>query len=387
MAGTAGSGKTTLGRAVARSVGAALLDLDTVTNPLLDELAPVLPGDHWLSSPVAAEIRRGRYAALRATAADVLAGGVPVVLVAPFTAELRGGVEWRELLAALAPHQPTVLHLDGPDDVLAARRAVRGASRDAFRSNVSSTARPLVPHVRVDVLLSPAQQLFRARQALGLRAPVPASELFQLEFSGFLFDLDGTLVDSTPAVLRAWARLAMEFGFPLDVVQDNHGRPARPLLAELLPPDRVDVALARVLEFENTDVDDVVPTPGAVDLLAALPPERVALVTSGRRSVVRARLAAAGMAAPAVTVTRDDVTEPKPHPEPYLAGAAALGLDAADCLAVEDAPAGIRSARAAGCRVLAVRGTVDDADLVGADLVVDSLDQLTLVAGRLTPRL
>src|SRR5690348_13342663 len=100
VAGEAGSGKSTLGRALASAMAVPLVDLDTVTNPLLDRLADrVLPG-HWLGSPHSGEIRDGRYAALRAVARDAVATAGGAVLVAPFSAELRGGPEWASLVEA-----------------------------------------------------------------------------------------------------------------------------------------------------------------------------------------------------------------------------------------------------------------------------------------------
>jgi len=159
VAGAAGSGKTTLGRAVAAALHLAVLDLDQLTNPLLDALGSVIPGDHWLSGPHAAQVRAGRYAVLRAAAADLVGLGQGAVLIAPFTAELRGGTEWEELVTALEPATVWVIHLDGPPEILAQRRRGRGASRDAFRPPDSAPEPPAVPHLRVEVSLSTAEQV------------------------------------------------------------------------------------------------------------------------------------------------------------------------------------------------------------------------------------
>lgn len=156
VAGPAASGKTTLGRALAERSGAVLLDLDTVTNPLLDALGDcVAPGGHWNDPRLRATVRPARYAALLAVASDQVAEDL--VLVAPFTAELRGGPEWSALLAAVAPAVPRVVWLDAPPAVLAARRGARGEARDRFPP--PSAEQPQVPHQRIDASTPTEAQL------------------------------------------------------------------------------------------------------------------------------------------------------------------------------------------------------------------------------------
>lgn len=378
VAGEAGSGKTTLGTELARALSLTLLDLDSLTNPLLDALVPSVLDTHWLTGPHAPQIRAGRYGALRAVAHDVIAAGQGVVLVAPFTAELAGGAEWEELADALRPADPRVLYLAGSPDALAIRRAKRGEDRDRFRSEHPSTE-VKVPHARIEVLLSPPQQLFRALQALGVRHRIDQdSAVFGETFEAVLFDLDGTLADSTAAVLRSWSELAREFGFAPEDVQGNHGQPAETLLGRLVPTARLDAALKRVEDLEVADLGDVTATPGASIFFGAIPQSRRAVVTSGTRRIATARLRAAGFEIPATLITRDDVLKGKPDPEPFLLAARQLGTDPARCLVVEDASAGIHAAKAAGCAVLAVRGTSPDAELSDADLIVDSLDQVKI---------
>ena len=379
VAGPAGSGKTTLGKALARRIGAAALDLDVLTNPLLDGLGDLLSGGHWLSGPDSARVRAARYSVLREVAGDLVRNGMPVVLIAPFTAELQGMGEWDLLRTAVAPHDPAVIYLNGPAELLAERRAARGESRDAYRTDVPPRE-PRVPHTSIDVVLSPRQQELRAAQALGAVIPPDAAEpVFARTYEAVLFDLDGTLVDSTPAVLRSWARLGEEFGVPAEAVQRNHGRPPEGLLAEFLAPAEVDRAVALVETFETEDVEGVTALPGALDLLAQLPAHRYAIVTSGTRPVAGARIARAGIVQPAVFVTRDRVTKPKPDPQPFLMAAHELGVDPRRCLVFEDAPAGVHSAVAAGCTVIAMVGTVGADELGQADLVIESLEHLRAV--------
>lgn len=209
--------------------------------------------------------------------------------------------------------------------------------------------------------------------AAGAPGSVPAVEL---RARGMLFDLDGTLVDSTRSIVRAWTRFAIDFGIRLDhlVAARGHGRRSEDVIADLLPAERCQAAFDRILALEIADLDDLVAVPGAAALLEALPLDSWGIVTSGARPLAATRLEAAGLGwtVPRLLVTGQDVAEGKPHPAAYLAGAAALGLPPADCLAVEDAVAGLASAAAAGMRSIAVTIT-SDADELLADAVVSDL--------------
>jgi mannitol-1-/sugar-/sorbitol-6-phosphatase len=198
---------------------------------------------------------------------------------------------------------------------------------------------------------------------------------------GVLFDLDGVLVDSTPAVARVWAGWAHEHGFdPDEVVKKAHGRPSIATIRELLPNADHAAENREVERREIADIEDVVPLPGAMELLQALPLDRWAIVTSCTRALAAVRIGAAGLPKPKQMVTSTDVQHGKPDPEPYLKGAQILGVPAADCLVIEDAPAGIRAGKAAGARVLALRTTASDAELqeAGADWIVDDCAELFL---------
>lgn len=381
MAGVAGSGKSTLGRAIAVAMRLPLLDLDALTNPLLDRLADGASPGHWLSSPHSAAIRDGRYAALRAVARDVVATSGGAVLVAPFTAEMRGGPEWAGLVGSVAPSELRLIHLRGAAELVAARRAARGEPRDAHRLPTEEAVVPAVPHIAVDAELTHEQQLFRARRALGHRTVIdPANRVFERTFDAVLCDLDGALVDSTASVTRSWDRFAREFGVSARALQDNHGQPARTLVERLLGADQVTTGLARIGAIEVADAPGVTPVPGAHAFFASVPEHRRAVVTSGHRALATARLRAAGLPVPRVLVTITDVRHGKPDPEPYLLGAHRLGVAPNRCLVVEDAPAGIASAVAAGCRVLAVGGTDSFHALAAADVVVDGLDRVAIHA-------
>src|SRR5690348_5451822 len=159
VAGAAGSGKSTLGRQLAVAVGATLLDLDTITNPLLDALGGrLVPGGHWNDDGLRDLVRPARYACLLAAARDQRDIKRDLVLVAPFTWELAGGAEWVELCDAVAPAEPRVVWLDASAELLEQRLTARGEARDAGRL-VKKMSTPTVPHVRIDASLTLERQV------------------------------------------------------------------------------------------------------------------------------------------------------------------------------------------------------------------------------------
>lgn len=194
-------------------------------------------------------------------------------------------------------------------------------------------------------------------------------------FDAVLFDLDGTLVNSVPAVERSWRTWAAEEGLSeAEAFAVPHGTPARTVVARLVAPDRVEPAVARITELELADDDGIVLLPGARQALDVLGP-RCAIVTSSTDALAAQRFRASGLVPPEAVVTADGVTHGKPDPEPYLLGASLLGADPARCLVIEDAPAGLTAGRAAGCATLAVLGT-HERDELDADLVVPDLSHV-----------
>jgi mannitol-1-/sugar-/sorbitol-6-phosphatase len=203
----------------------------------------------------------------------------------------------------------------------------------------------------------------------------------QIRCRALLFDMDGVLVDSTPAVARVWTVWANRFGLnPAEVVRQAHGRPSIATIRELLPSadHRAENQIIEKAEIE--DLEDVVALPGTTELLRALPADRFAVVTSASHPLAVVRLRAAGFAIPKHLVTACDIQRGKPDPEPYLRGAQILGIPPVDCVVIEDAPAGIQSGKAAGCRVLALRTTSPDSALhaAGADGIVTDCSNIHL---------
>jgi sugar-phosphatase len=200
---------------------------------------------------------------------------------------------------------------------------------------------------------------------------------------GVLFDLDGVLVDSTPAVARVWTIWANKHGFdPDETVRRAHGRPSLTTIRELLPNADYAAENDLVERMEIEDVDGVIPLPGAVELLRALPADAWTIVTSCTRRLALVRLRAAGIPIPRSFVSSTDIVNGKPHPEPYLKGAELLGVTPQDCVVFEDAPAGIRAGKAAGAQVIALQTTERDALLreAGADWIVKDGDAVRVSA-------
>ena len=197
-----------------------------------------------------------------------------------------------------------------------------------------------------------------------------------------LFDLDGVLVDSTPAVARVWAWWAKKHGFdPEEVVRAAHGRPSPATVREYLPNGDHLAENREIERREIEDTGDVVALPGAIELLQSLPRERWAIVTSCSRPLADVRLRAGGLPRPIVLVTSSDVANGKPSPDPYLRAAELLRFPPAECIVVEDAPAGVRSGKAAGARVIGISifSGEDELRERGADWVVENCAGISVV--------
>ena len=179
-----------------------------------------------------------------------------------------------------------------------------------------------------------------------------------LTASVLLFDMDGTLVDSTASVERAWGRFAARHGLDAGaILAVAHGRPTIEVVADFAPRGVDVVAETDRIEAEEIDrTDGISEIPGAAALLSGLDRDRWAVVTSATRALTVKRLAAVGIPLPKILVAADDVTKGKPHPQPYMLAAKALGFDASEAVVFEDAPAGLRSARAAGAATVVVGG-------------------------------
>jgi len=194
--------------------------------------------------------------------------------------------------------------------------------------------------------------------------------------SALLFDNDGVLVDSHQAAKAAWDMWATEFspGYDLDKA-NNAGRRAEDMVRELISPELFAVANDRINTLEQDTAHLTIAMAGAQELLASLSPGIWTICTSANPNLGRARLEAAGLVIPKELVTGDDVSQGKPHPDPYLLGAKNLGFEPADCVVFEDAESGVISAIEAGVGL--VIGVGEKAVKSQADIVVKDLTGIT----------
>jgi mannitol-1-/sugar-/sorbitol-6-phosphatase len=171
---------------------------------------------------------------------------------------------------------------------------------------------------------------------------------------GVLFDMDGILISSLGSVERSWAAWARMRGMePATALRVAHGRRAIETVAQLRPDLDSEAELKVIEDLEVADNEGLTVLPGVLALLAALPPTRWTVVTSATERLARVRMAAGGIPAPARLVTANQVKRGKPHPEPFLAGAALLGFAPESCVVFEDSSSGAQAGRAAGCTVIA----------------------------------
>jgi sugar-phosphatase len=195
--------------------------------------------------------------------------------------------------------------------------------------------------------------------------------------SAILFDLDGVLADSTRAVDREWREWAAKKGIDGDAIMAiAHGVRTVEVIRRVAPHFDAEAEAIEIENHEAHDQQGVVVMPGAVELVRSIPEGRWGVVTSGSRLLATNRLRHCGLPVPEVLVTSDDVINGKPHPEPYLKGAERMGFNPAECLVIEDAPAGIASGRAGGMKVVGITSTYAAEALGHADAVVRKLEQI-----------
>jgi sugar-phosphatase len=204
----------------------------------------------------------------------------------------------------------------------------------------------------------------------------------EVRVRGVLFDMDGVLMSSLGSVERSWRSYAKSRSLdPELAVKMAHGRRAIETVHTLRPDLDAKSELRLIEDLEIEDNEGLVVLPGVREMIAALPENSWAIVTSATERLARSRLAFAGIAIPKHFVTAETVVRGKPHPEPYQRGAALLGAPSGECVVIEDAPAGVASGKAAGCRVLAVLTTHPPETLMTADWRVMTLAEVHASAG------
>jgi sugar-phosphatase len=191
-----------------------------------------------------------------------------------------------------------------------------------------------------------------------------------VECRAILFDMDGTLVDSTPVVERQWKHFAERYGLDYrEIMKISHGRRNQETIRIIAPQLATPEIFAEFDALEIEDHGGVAAVGGSADLLARLAEGEWAVVTSASRALARSRLKAVQLPVPNVLIGADDVANGKPHPEGYLAAARRLGVDRRSCVVFEDTVPGLEAARAAGMRGIGVTTTFSQGELAPADCV------------------
>jgi mannitol-1-/sugar-/sorbitol-6-phosphatase len=201
----------------------------------------------------------------------------------------------------------------------------------------------------------------------------------RIHCKAILFDMDGILISSIGSVERSWTKWALLRGVdPALARKTAHGRRAVETIAKLRPDLDSAAELKVIEEIEIEDNEGMTVLPGVLNLIAALPADRWTVVTSATERLARIRMAAAGISVPPKMVTADQVKRGKPDPEPFLAGAALLGMAPAECVVFEDSPSGVAAGRAAGCTVVATTFSHPAESLTSAHYLVHDLTAIRI---------
>jgi len=196
----------------------------------------------------------------------------------------------------------------------------------------------------------------------------------QIRCKGILFDMDGVLISSLDSVERSWTKWALLRGVdPAYAIQLTHGCRSIETVAKLRPDLDAESENKIIENLEVEDTEGILALNGVREFMAALPAGRWTVVTSATERLARVRLAAGGIPVPARLITAESVAQGKPNPEPYLAGAALLGLSPVDCVVLEDAASGSQAGRAAGCTVIATTFSHSIDSLASAHYLVEDL--------------
>jgi sugar-phosphatase len=207
----------------------------------------------------------------------------------------------------------------------------------------------------------------------------PYRSMVQIQCKGVLFDMDGILVSSLGSVERSWSKWAELRGVNPDLTcRTAHGRRAIETVAIMRPDLDAEQELKVIEDIEVEDNEGLTVLPGVLAMLSALPADRWTVVTSATERLARVRMGVGGVSLPQKLVAADFVTRGKPHPEPFLTGAALLGFEPKDCVVFEDSASGAKAGRAAGCTVVATTFSHPVESLDAAQYLVKDLNGMNV---------
>lgn len=203
----------------------------------------------------------------------------------------------------------------------------------------------------------------------------------QVKLSGLLFDNDGVVVDTMPGAMNAWRLWGERYKSGFELVASWHGQKAIEIVRQLVTPTDFEAAFDFINQLELKEADGTKFVAGAKEFLDSLPRHSWNIVTGASLELAIQRLNAAGLAVPRTLVSAEDVKLGKPDPEGYLLGASRIGIDIADCVVFEDAPAGLLAGQRAGAKFLVGLGeqTMDSV----ADVVIGDFAGITYTDGEL----
>ncbi|PVZ96669.1 hypothetical protein BB558_007411 [Smittium angustum] len=205
-----------------------------------------------------------------------------------------------------------------------------------------------------------------------------------LTAEGLLFDLNGTLINTVKCVQKYWGIYSKEYDInPKELLKFSHGVQTIDILNRLLP-ENIENNPTLALTIENRiagDVEGVEVVPGTKELLNSINNDSWGIVTSGTEMMARTRLEQMSIPAPKHFFTADNTKRSKPNPDGYIACAQSIGVDPANCIVFEDAPAGIKAGLTAGCTVIGIISSHTEEQLLnnGVSFCISGYDQLDVV--------
>jgi mannitol-1-/sugar-/sorbitol-6-phosphatase len=199
-----------------------------------------------------------------------------------------------------------------------------------------------------------------------------------IECKAVIFDLDGTLVDSSECIEKIWRKWCVEYNINFNnLIAVSHGRPTLETMKEFLPS--ADTKMADwFLEQEMNETEDLKQIEGAAEFIEKLPKNLWGIATSGVINLASARIEGAGLSIPNVLITADKIEKGKPDPESFIKAAAQLGVKPEECIIFEDSKPGIKAGIASGATVIGIKMHLQEEEMTDAVFTINNFSELVL---------